>query len=266
MAKASVSAAWDGTRKVLGWGGGLIATVALALLVLPSVVSDIVKPATAEGAFPEPGVWMAVTVIAFIIGLVGQLSIITLALGSRATVGEAIGHGMRRAPAYIAASIIWTLPIALLAYPLIWRAGSGTPSGAAVLGLLFLVVLFLFIFVRMILSPAVATGESGGPLHILRRSWALTRGNWWRLFGFLLAWAIAAMVVVVSVQAISGLLSRLAFGELEPMTIGRLVVSVLTQVAGAALSVILVVMQAQLYLQLGGSRRDAEVTVPHSGT
>lgn len=140
-----------------------------------------------------------------------------------------------------------------------------SPSGGAALGLLALVPIFLFMFVRMILSPPVTTAETGGPLHILKRSWSLTRGNWWRLFGFFIVWAIAAAVVLLAAGALGGLLARVIFGELEPMTIGSLVVSLLTQLAGAAVTVILVVMQARLYVQLA-SRAEPEVTVPTSGT
>lgn len=265
MAKVSISRAWDESRGVLGGDGKLLATVALALLVLPGVISDMVTPAAEKGAFPDPGSWLIVAVLAFVIGLVGQLAIITLTLGSRATVGEAITHGLRRAPFYIAATLIWTLPLALLMYPLIRNLGSTGPSGGAALGLLVMVPIFLFLFVRMILSPPVATAETGGPLHILKRSWSLTRGNWWRLFGFFIVWAIAAAVVLVAAGALSGLLARMIFGELQPMTIGSLVVSLLTQLAGAALTVILVVMQARLYVQLASPAKP-QVAVPTSGT
>lgn len=265
MAKVSISRAWDESRGVLGRDGKLLATVALALLVLPGVISDMVTPAAEKGAFPDLGPWLVVAVVAFIISLVGQLAIITLALGSRATVGEAITHGLRRAPFYIAATLIWTLPIALLMYPMIRNMDAQSPSGGAALGLLALVPIFLFMFVRMILSPPVTTAETGGPLHILKRSWSLTRGNWWRLFGFFIVWAIAAAVVLLAAGALGGLLARVIFGELEPMTIGSLVVSLLTQLAGAAVTVILVVMQARLYVQLA-SRAEPEVTVPTSGT
>lgn len=266
MSKVSISSAWDEGRRILRRDGSLLATVALALLVLPSVIGDIVKPATTEGALPDPGLWLIVGAIAFVIGLVGQLAIITLALGSRASVGEAIGHGLRRAPSYIAATLIWTLPFGLLMYPLLRRSGAAAvPSGGLMVAVLVLTALFLFIFVRMILSAAVAAGESGGPLHIVRRSWALTSGNWWRLFGFFIVWAIAALVVLFAVESVAGLLSRVIFGDLEPMTIGALVVSLLTQLAGSALTVILVVMQARLYRQLA-SAAEPEVTVPHSGT
>ncbi len=264
MSKLSISKAWEASRDVIGRNGSLLATVALALLVLPGVVSDMAKPATDGAAFPEPGPWLIVAAIAFIIGLIGQLAIVTQALGSRRTVAEAIGHGMRRAPSYVAATFIWTAPFALLMYAM--ARGAGTPpSGGVVLGLLPLLIVFLYLCVRMILTPAVATAESGGPLHIIKRSWALTSGNWWRLFGFVVVWAIAAMVVLLAVQAIGGLLSGMIFGDSEPMTVGGLVVSVLTRLAGAALTVVLVVMQARLYLQVAAAA-EPEVTVPSSGT
>ena len=94
MAKLSISKAWDETRETLKRDGGLLVTIALALMVLPGIVRELVTPAAPAGQLPKVGYWVIVAVIALIIALAGQLAVIRLAIGSRLTVGEAIGHGL----------------------------------------------------------------------------------------------------------------------------------------------------------------------------
>lgn len=265
MAKLSISQAWDESKGVLARDGALLATVAIALLVLPGVIGDLVTPDAPPGQLPSPGPWLIVAGIAVVIGLVGQLAIIWLAMGSGASVGEALRHALRRAPSYIAATIIWVFPFALAIYALMISITPENPSPAAGLALLVLFPVMLFFFVRMMLTSPVATAEERGPLEILKRSWRLTGGSWWRLFGFFVVLVVAAIIVMVAVAAIVGLLTRLVFGDIEPMTVGALVESLLTQLAGAALTVVFIVMLARIYVQLAGDR-PAEVSVPTSGT
>ena len=265
MAKLSISKAWDETREVVARDGKLLGTIALALLVLPGIVSDLVTPAAPEGRFPPPGAWMIVAAAAILIGLAGQLSIIWLAMGSRATVGEAIRHGLQRAPSYIAATFIWVLPFACLIYLLMRGATPEAPSPASGLGLLILMPFLFFFLVRLLLSAPVAAAETGGPVQILKRSWQLTSGNWWRLFGFLMLLVIAGAILVLAVGAVAGIVARLLFGEIEPMTLGELLVSLVTQLVGAVFTSLLVIMLARLYVQASASGA-AESSVPSSGT
>lgn len=265
MAKLSISEAWDESRGVLGRDGALLATIAGALLVLPGIVSDLVTPEAPQGQLPPPGAWLIVAGIAILIGLVGQLAIIWLAMGSRASVGEALSHALRRAPSYIAATIIWVFPFACAVFLLMRNVTPDNPSPAAGLGLLVVLPVMVFFFVRLILTAPVATAEQRGPLEILKRSWRLTAGNWWRLFGFFVVFAIAALVVIIAIAAVVGLLTSLVFGDPDPMTVGALVVSALTQIAGAALTVVFIVMLARIYVQLAGGG-EAEASVPTTGS
>ncbi len=265
MVKLSISQAWDETRGIMARHGALLATVALALLVLPGVVSDLVTPEAAEGQFPPMGPWLIVTAAAFLIGLVGQLAIIWLAMGSGASVGEAIRHGMRRAPSYIAATIIWTLPFGLALYALMRGITPDNPSPASGLGLLILLPVLIFFLIRFILTAPVAAAEGVGPIEILKRSWRLSAGRWWRLFGFFAVIALAAVIVLVALAPVLGVLIRLVAGDIEPMSVGALLLSIVTQIVGAALTVTFIVMLARIYVQLTGER-SAEATVPTSGS
>ena len=115
MATLSISKAWDESRAVIARDGSLLTTIALALFVFPGVISDVATPATPAGQLPKFGYWTVLTIIALLVALVGQLAVIRLAIGSGLTVGEAIRHGARRGLAYLAATLMWVLPVLVIA-------------------------------------------------------------------------------------------------------------------------------------------------------
>ena len=265
MAKMSLSRAWDETKVVLSRDGKLLAAVALALLVLPGTLSDLVTPAAPQGEMPEPGAWMIVALVALLIGIVGQLAIVRLATTSGLQVGDSIRHGAMRAPSYVGAVLIWILPFALAFSLLMPRIAQAPPDGAAALGFLLLLPIVIFIFVCLSPLAAVASQEASGPVSLLKRSWQLSRGNWWRLFAFILVCVAALLVLYLSVQAVVGSLVSLFVGRIEPMSLAALLVSLATQLVTAIVTVGFLVMLARIYLQLAGPAH-ADVSVPSSGT
>lgn len=267
MARLSISKAWEESRATIAGNASLLTTVVLALFVLPGVVSDLVTPDAPPGQIPPLGTWTIVAVIALLIGLVGQLALIRLAIGSRLTVGEAIGHGARRAPAYFAATIMWLLPFLLVGAVLlgmIAREPEDISPGAA-LGLFVLACVMLFFAIRMLMTSPVASAESQGPIGIIRRSWQLTSGNWLRLFAFFVLLVIAVVVAVTAVASIAGVIAELLFGGVEQYSVGALFVALVTQIVSAAVTVVLMVMLARIYVQLAGEGA-AEATVPTTGS
>jgi hypothetical protein len=265
LAKLSLSRAWDETKGVLSRDGKLIAAVALALLVLPGTLSDLVTPGAPPGEMPEPGAWMIVALVALLIGVVGQLAIVRLATTSGLKVGDSIRHGAIRAPSYVGAAMIWVLPFGLAFAVLMPRITQAPPDGAAALGFLLLLPVAIFIFVRLSTLVAVASQETSGPLTLLRRSWQLSRGNWWRLFAFILICAAALLVLYLSVGAVIGSLVSLFVGRIEPMSLAALLVALATQLVTAIVTVGFLVMLARIYLQLAGPAH-SDVSVPSSGT
>ena len=266
MTNLSISRAWDESKAVIARDGSLLTTIALALFVLPGVISDIASPAAPAGQMPKFGYWTVITIIALIIALVGQLSVVGLAIGSDRTVGEAIRHGARRAPFYLAATLMWVLPVLVVAL-LVAGKVVGTapnPSPIAAVALILLCVAAVWFAIRMLMTSPVASAEAVGPVQILRRSWQLTQGHWLRLFGFFVMVLIAAVVCVAAVTAIGGIVANMLFGGTGPLTVGELVVALLVQIVSAAVSVILMVMLARIYVQLSGE--GAAVNVPKSGT
>ena len=261
MAALSISRAWDETKAVLARDGRLFMTVALALFVLPGVVAELVTPKTPAGELPSPGAWTILSLAALLISLVGQLAVCRLALGPVISVGEAIRHGARRAPAYIGAALIWVLPF-LIAFALLGvQAGTDpeTISAGTALAMLLLLALFMVIAIRFLMASPIASAEHQSPIGILKRSWALTSGHWWKLFGFLILFLVALIILLTAVGAVVGTLVTVAFGEIEPLSVGALLLSLATQLIAASITVVLMIMLARIYAQLAAADEPASV-------
>ncbi|HUE78863.1 MAG TPA: glycerophosphoryl diester phosphodiesterase membrane domain-containing protein [Sphingomicrobium sp.] len=273
MAVLSISKAWDETRDILARNGKLLTTVAAAMILLPQVVVGVVTGQAADTSSPglSAGVLM---LIAGLIGVVGQLAIARLALGTKVSVAESIGHGLRRAPAFIGSLLLILLGV--IAFFLVAGAiliGLGAIDGTVteprprdvVIILLVLFIPMLIIAVRLFPTVPVATTEDQGPVGILTRSWALTRGHFWRLLGFIAIFIIAALVTAAAVGAVGGAIIALLFGIPEPFTLGALVIALLMGLVQAALVLVYVVMIARIYVQLAGDGA-AEASVPTTGS
>ena len=274
MATLSISRAWDETKARVAADGRLMLVVAAALIALPALVTGVVSPASTRG----DGSLLSGLIIlaASLVALIGQLAIIHMALGSSVSVGEAISHGARRMPIYFIAAILIliALILALVPFGLVLIA-AGVPldrgneailaSPVAVVLLLLYFALLCFVAIRMLMSSPVASEESVGPIEILRRSWELTAGNWWRLFGFLILFVIGFGIAMVVITWAFSAVAVLLFGPIEPMSASALLVALGEALLNTAFTVLLAVMLARIYFQLSG-RESIDVSVPKSGT
>lgn len=261
MSALSISSAWEETKALLARDGRLFASVALALIVLPAAVMGVVDPRMQQGDV-TPGWLVVMIIVVSIISLGGQLALIRLAVGPSVTVGGAIGHGLRRLPVYLVTIILLSFGSALLIVPLaiigmVLGVGFAPGAEAAMSGpIILLVVLFvialLVIMTRFLVAMPVASVENAGPITILKRSWELTRGQWLKLFGFLVVFSIGALVTLAAVGAVLGSLTALLFDARGPLTLGALVESLLATIVAGALSVIFTLMLARVYAQLSG--------------
>ncbi|MBB3763979.1 glycerophosphoryl diester phosphodiesterase membrane domain-containing protein [Sphingomicrobium lutaoense] len=273
MRHLSISKAWDETRAILGRDGQLMMVVAAALIALPAALQVTLNPDQAAGTPAEnSGLVVLLSFVAAIITFIGTLAITHLALSSGSTVAEAIRVGARRFFPVFVAALLWVIPMMLL-FMLVLGAmvgpealESGDPQqigqaldGTELLVLLFLMLAFFYVGVRMFLITPVAVAEKKGPVAILKKSWQLTSGHFWRLFALLLMFAVAAMIVLITVGVMIGLLTTLAFGEVTPWSLPAALLGLFTGFVQAALTVILMTMSARIYAHLA-----AEPTVPHA--
>lgn len=270
MRRLSISAAWEETRAILARDGGLLVTVALALVALPSVLSSLVNP-SGMNAMASPMWADLVTFICSVVALAGQLALVRLAIGPSITVGAAIGHGLRRMPIYFVAVLILLFGLFVIAIPIVFALGAmGVPlntrplpmSMPVVLGSLLFFAIIFFFAVRLLMSSPVASAEDVGPIAILKRSWRLTAGNWWPLFGFLVIFLIGAIILLMAVGSAVGAVVVLLLGQPQPMSAAALIIALVQSLFSALVTTLFAVMLARIYVQLSG---EAQVSVPSSG-
>jgi hypothetical protein len=274
MAVLSISKAWEESKARIALDGRLMAVVAAALIVLPGLIVEVISPSAlrSDSSVLESILFLLSSLLA----LIGQLAIIRLAVTPAVSVGEAIGHGARRMPIYLVAAILLTILFIVILIPFgVAAYAAGVPFDrsseqaflqspvAMVLSLLYMALL-IFIAIRMLMSSPVASEEDAGPVQILRRSWDLTRGHWWRLFGFIVMFVIGALILIAAVNWAVTAFAVVLFGAIAPMSLSALLVGLFDSIVNGGVTVFLAVMLARIYLQLTG-RTAAGASVPKSG-
>jgi membrane-anchored glycerophosphoryl diester phosphodiesterase (GDPDase) len=125
--------------------------------------------------------------------------------------------------------------------------------GVALLGVL-LVPLFLclpvalWIVVRWSVSVPALLAEGVGPVQSIRRSWQLTRGNWWRIFG-ILAVVVVIQAVMNSILAAVALPLAAVVPFVSPLVRGSIAITVST-LGTAAITPVLYLCLVLLYFDL----------------
>ncbi|MFI6144610.1 hypothetical protein [Streptomyces sp. NPDC051109] len=162
---------------------------------------------------------IAVFVLLFAIGVMGISVVAALcpavlkeAVMGRPTTFRALWRtSVRRAPAVAGALFLGILIAAspVFAVLAVWvplAVSAGSRDGAvALLGLLPLLMLAamplaVWLNVRFGLTSAVVVLEGAGPVTGLRRSAALVRGDWWRIFGYTVVAVMLAGAIAYAIQ------------------------------------------------------------------
>ena len=267
--RLSISRAWDDTSGFIARETKLIVPIALALLFLPGVIAALAAPMK-RGEQPG-GTFLLLLMAQILIGLVGQIAIARLALGEREPVGTAIRHAAMRVPALLGSVLIPMVPIVIVATLLggatvaVAKPGAGISPIVGLLVLLALVVTMvatIIVGVRCLLNTAIAAAEPGGPVLILSRAFAITRGQVLRLLGAALLLGLGGLVVIVALDSVVGLVVKLAFDKPAPWSVAALLIALVGAAAQAAFSVVFTVFFARAYSQLASG----EPGVPSSAT
>jgi len=257
--KLSIGKAWEETSAFLGREARLVAPVALATFALPSILADWAYPGGRAGG---GALWLMLFVLMAV--LVGQMTIVLLATGWRASIGEAMTKAVRRLAALIGALLIAFLPVMLIAVigfgASIASAGITDPTALTpdAIGrlpniawlLLFLTLCFIIAGVRLFPISAVAVSESVGSIKLLRRSWTLTNGVFWRLLVLVLLLGIVAVVLDSAVTMVVGSIAALAAGEPRAFNLSALLVALASGLVGAVVSTVSAAMVGRVYAQL----------------
>lgn len=115
---------------------------------------------------------------------------------------------VRMAGIVAAAGLLAMSLFAAVAILLVSTAGALSFAIVFPLGLAFLAA-FIWVAVKLTVAPAAIVVEELGALDGIRRSWSITRGNWWRIFGIILVVSllvgVIAQIVLIPVSVLSGL-------------------------------------------------------------
>lgn len=262
MAGLSIGRAWEEASTLLVRERRLLVPIALAFLFVPAALSGLAAP-DVRSAKPEDTV-SAVSLVAVLLGFVGQLVICMVATGRTGRLGELLTRALRRALPLLGALLLVAGPIAALfivSGKLLPGPGATPASvapGQALLGLVLLTALLVVLLIagaRLIfpLVPTAAT-EEGGPIALIKRSWQLSRGNFWKLLGLVMLVGIASLVLLGAVQAVVGSVATLALGKPEPWSVSRLMVALAGGLAQSVVATVGSVLSARVYVQLAASK------------
>lgn len=179
---------------------------------------------------------------------VGILGILTLFTDrSRPTVGQALQLGAKGVLPYVAAQILLAMAVAALGGGLIGGLALTKQPALAALGMIVVMIVAIGAYIRLsLVGPVVAVDRVYNPWHALRRSWALTRGNGWRLFAFAVLVGLVMLVIMVAAISLAGALGALAGGPEVARTISAVVSSTLTALVTLYVAGLLAAIHRQL--------------------
>ena len=268
MPALSISGAWEDTKAIVVREGRLLASVSLALIVLPQSILWVIGLPVGPQATLLSKIFYGVVIL---LGFAAQIALNRLAIGPSVTVGEAVTRGFARLPALFAALVI--LVVALVVLLMVVALGLGVAGVVVAPGageqpppmivLLLLVLAVLTLAVCQLFIP-VAAEESAGPIRMFSRSWQLARSEYLRLLAFVIVVFLGITVATVAGEYVVGSALVVFVGPPGPATVSALVLGVVVGTIQAAFTVLGAVMLARIYLQLAG-RPEAEAGVPSKG-
>lgn len=238
-----MGAAWRDVVNLIKSQQSLVALIAGLFVFLPNLAMGWFTPAppvvptgTDVTALIDVMGDYYVQVLPWMLGLavvstIGLLGLYHLWVAPRAmSVGAALGRSLAMTPAYLLATLLTAFPIAL--------------------GFLLFVLPGIYLFARLSqIGPAMVARDSANPIAAIANSWAVTRGNGWRVAGFfVLLMVIAGIVYAITTGAVGGLL-----GVLMPADSAHWVLTPIVAALTAALTVFQAAVIAAVYRQLGSN-------------
>ncbi len=271
-----MSDVWDRTTEVLRARASMLATIAALLVFLPAVAQAaaqlfLMASLTSLTAVAVAGLGFSVVVLlAIVVRLWGSAAII--AAGSDPTYDRAaaMSHGARRLPAMIGVGALLGLAVLALLIPFIGLVGTSVnwaalargqapdpaslPPFGAIIGafsyMFVLLFVLLFIFIRLLLLGPVIVNERLG-IGAIGRSWRLTRGLFWRIFGVLFLFGLVFAIASSAATLLLGLIAGLLLGGAH-VAAATFIGQLGTAVVAAAYAVVTSVFTVQLYRTLTG--------------
>lgn len=234
----SPSAGWDEVRGIAARESRLLTALAGVFFLLPGIAVDLFGPRTEATTFAEfvaafeP--YIPFFILVSLVQIVGQIAIWALILApERPTVGEAIRRGFVLLPFYFLVYLCTNLMIFV--------------------GLLFLIVPGLYLATRVApVGPVFVAENERWPAGAIGRSFAVTRGNAFPIFAFLLIVGIVFLVLLLVTTMVIGTLLPLLGLDMAPGGAGAAILGIVTGIVSAAGTTVFTLMPIAIYRQLAG--------------
>lgn len=239
--KFSYSAVWNDTVHLMRANMGLLLAVAGVFLFLPALIGGYLIPQPGTGGGEQATVamllahveehWLALLIIN-LIGFVGNLTLLILVLDhSRPTVGRAIGIGLAILPFYFLASVVSGLILFL--------------------AMLAFIIPGLYAIGRLaVLGPVIVAEHRRSPIEAIGRTFAVSKGNGWAVFGLLCIVVVTFWIVSIAATTVLGSVFLLIDRASGGPGVGAVLVLILESGIGAVFNTVLVVLLAAIYLRL----------------
>lgn len=239
--KLSYDAIWQDMLAMLKAHADIIWVVAGAFLFLPTLAQAIYLPPPPvkgldQSSMQQMALYYETNIIPLIslrlVTLLGTGTLLALMLSpSRPTVGGAIAAAARMLPTLFFVSLIEQLMM--------------------LGGFLLFIIPGLYVVARTIVSDAAVMAEDmSNPLRGIGRSFDLTRGLGWQLFGLIAILVVVTWIATTALTAIIGIPTQLLLPE-EGALIARNILSALTP---TALLLVFALLSASFYRALSAAR------------
>lgn len=147
------------------------------------------------------------------------------------------------------AGVVASVLVILFGTALLSASDSGWTVAIFLLMILAFILGMVYVYIKLIVAMPIVANEGVGPIGAITRSWKLTNGFFWRIFGtFLLTTIIIqflAAVVTVPIGLITGvggLITGTSAGVSGAMMVGDLIVQIISLLISAPLSAALVAL------------------------
>jgi hypothetical protein len=268
---------WDRTSEFLADNLAKLLPLALLTMFLPnSVEQNLASVATTATPGLKAGLSI-VTIALAALTLWGKLAITAIVVerpqpGNAAephTTGAATGIAGRRLLPAIGVLVLFGLivlalllpPLAVLALFRFDFATLGTLPQATIsdaarvpFGIALLVVapiaVWLMARVYVLLIPVVLAERRGA--GAISRAFALSRGLVWRILGVLILYAIVAGIAELAAKSVFGTIFELVVGGEGPLSLAKILTSIVSGAVACAFTVLATVFCAKLYLATSG--------------
>lgn len=214
----------------------LLLPVALAFISLPTLVTTLALVRQARTDAPTltdlqalgttmPGWEAAALAAGMVVPLLGALTLMALALGSRVSVGEAILQAVRRLPTML--GVIALLLVGVMVALIVILAAARVAGGGGRYDMPFEILGMLASGFAIVLLLPVAMTRRGGPIGIIRDGIGLYAGSMLRISAGLILFIVGAWIVLMAIKISVGsliLLLARAAGQREIGDVLRLIV------------------------------------------